>query len=456
MSHFTKRLSQGQKPAGTNNRKGDATGFDSAGRALPEACDVAIIGGGVVGVAAALTLAERGHSIVLCEKGRVACEQSSRNWGWIRRLGRDPAELPLMQESLELWRAWAHRVGTDIGFREHGITYLAETESEFNRRTHWLRTAGQYASDAVVLDGAATDRLLGRSDHRFFGAVRIADDARAEPSLAVPALAAMAEREGAHIAEGVAVRTLLRTAGRVCGLATDAGPVRANSVILAGGIWSRVLLENEGVGFPQLAVRASVMRTAPGPSIGPGAFGTEGASLRPRLDGGYTIARAGAAHLDLVPAALRYLSEFVPLIRNNWRILSLSVGRDFFGPLGYQRWAEDEPSPFEAMRCMSPEPDLPLLGQALATARRRFPALAEIPVSERWAGLIDTMPDERPVIDAVRGLPGLVVASGFSGHGFGIGPGGGAMAADLATGNRPAVDPSPFRLSRYASKPLRT
>jgi glycine/D-amino acid oxidase-like deaminating enzyme len=423
----------------------------SLSRALPKACDVVVVGGGVVGVAAALTLAERGQSVLLCEKGRIACEQSSRNWGWIRQLGRDPKELPLMQKSLQLWRAWSQRTEVDIGFREHGITYLAETESELIRRAQWLDIAGPYADSASILDAVATDKLLGRSDRKFYGAVRMPDDARAEPTLAVPALAALAERHGATLREGVAVRALLRKAGTVCGVATDAGPVRANAVILAGGIWSRVLLENEGVSFPQLAVRASVMRTAPAPSIGPGAFGSEGASLRPRLDGGYTIARAGAAHLDLVPAALRYLPKFVPLIRDNWRILSLSAGRSFFGPLGHRRWEADEPSPFEAVRCMSPDPDVALLSEALATARWRFPSLANVPVVERWAGLIDTMPDECPVIDHVPGLPGLVVASGFSGHGFGIGPGGGAMAADLATGTRPAVDPAPFRYARYAN-----
>lgn len=417
-------------------------------RPLPTACDVVVIGGGVIGVAAALTLAQRGQSVVLCEKGRIACEQSSRNWGWIRRLGRDPAELPLMQQSLSLWKAWAQQLPTDIGFREEGVTYLAETQAELERRETWVEQAGDYAASAEVLDAAATDSLLQRTDRAFAGAVRMPGDARAEPSLAVPALAKLAAHMGAHVAEGVAARTLLREGGRVCGVATSDGLVRAGAVILAGGIWSRSLLENEGARLAQIAVRASAMRTAAAPSIGPGAFGTSGASLRPRLDGGYTIARAGAAHLDLVPAAIRYLPKFIPLIRDNWRIISVSAGRPFFGPLGDNRWSADEPSPFDAVPCMDPPPDLRLLGETLAGARERFPALATVPIVEHWAGLIDTMPDERPVIDHVANLPGLVLATGFSGHGFGIGPGGGEMAADLAMGTTPSSNPTPFRIDR--------
>ncbi len=71
-------------------------------------------------------------------------------------------------------------------------------------------------------------------------------------------------------------------------------------------------------------------------------------------------------------------------------------------------------------------------------------------VAESWAGLIDVTPDAVPVISPVAALPGLVLASGFSGHGFGLGPGAGRLAAELATGAPPVVDPTPFRLSRFA------
>ena len=102
--------------------------FETSVAALPSRVDVVIIGGGVAGVGAALALAERGVSVLLCEKGRVAAEQSSRNWGWVRRQGRDPRELPLMTRSLALWRRHAAALDTDIGFRQTGCTYLCTTE----------------------------------------------------------------------------------------------------------------------------------------------------------------------------------------------------------------------------------------------------------------------------------------------------------------------------------------
>src|ERR1700748_1848443 len=92
---------------------GDAT--------VPAKADVVVIGGGIVGASTALELAERGVSVVLCEKGAIACEQSSRNWGWVRKMGRDPRELPLIVESLRLWEGLNARVGGETGFRRSGI-----------------------------------------------------------------------------------------------------------------------------------------------------------------------------------------------------------------------------------------------------------------------------------------------------------------------------------------------
>ena len=414
--------------------------------AAEERTDVAVVGGGVVGVCAALFLAERGLAVTLLEKGRVAGEQSSRNWGWIRKQGRAVEELPLMIEASDLWRRLAAEAG-DIGHRQGGCTYLAETEADLARHAAWLEGARAFQLDTRLLGPAEADALTGRSDRRFAGAMRTPSDAHAEPGLAVPAVARLARARGAHIEEGCAVRGLLREGGRVRGVVTERGTIRADAVVLAGGVWSRVLLENEGLDLPQLAVRSSVLRTSAAPRM-EGVFGAATASVRPRADGGYTVARSGVAGFEVVPAALRHLRAFWPLVREQWRILRLSVGPSFFGPLGRRRWALDEPSPFEAVRVMDPAPDARLLGDVLEGARRLYPALAEARAVQSWAGMIDVTPDELPVIG--HALPGLVVATGLSGHGFGLGPGAGLLAAQLATGERPVVDPSPFAMARLA------
>ena len=414
--------------------------------------DVAVIGGGVVGVCAALFLAERGLSVLLFEKGRIAGEQSSRNWGWIRKQGRAPEELPLMIEASDLWRRLAAETG-GIGHRAEGSTYLAETEDDLARHAAWMEDARTFQLDTRLLSSAEADALTGRDDRRFAGALHTPSDAFAEPGLAVPAVAHLARERGARLEEGCAVRGLLREGGRVRGVVTERGTVRAGAVILAGGVWSRPLLENEGSGLAQLAVRASVLRTGPAPRVA-GVFGARSASIRPRADGGYTVARSGAAGFELVPAAFAHLRAFWPLLREQWRIVRPSAGRSFLGPLGRRRWGLDEPSPMESVRVMDPAPDERLLADVMEGARRTYPALREARPVASWAGMIDVTPDELPVIGEAPGLPGLTLATGLSGHGFGLGPGAGLLAAQIATGAPTVVDPAPFsprRLDRRAA-----
>src|SRR5436309_793550 len=104
---------------------------------LPKKTAVAVIGGGIIGVATALELAERRVDVTLIEKGSIGAEQSSRNWGWCRQMGRDSREIPLILESLNAWRGINERIGAETGFRQCGIVYLCETEAELAARETW-------------------------------------------------------------------------------------------------------------------------------------------------------------------------------------------------------------------------------------------------------------------------------------------------------------------------------
>src|SRR5262249_13754621 len=180
-----------------------------------------------------------------------------------------------------------------------------------------------------------------------------------------------------------------------------------------------------------------------------GAIGTPGFSLRRRLDGGYSLAMGGGVTFDLTPDSFRYLRAFWPIFRQEHRHLKLRFGRAFFDALSRPRhWALDRPSPFEAERVLDPQPDSGVLDKALANLRTAYPALAGVQMAESWAGMIDATPDAVPVISPVDSLPGFHIATGFSGHGFGIGPGAGRLAADLVAGDPPVVDPAPFRYRR--------
>ena len=214
---------------------------------LPAAAEVVIIGGGIIGTSAALSLAERRISVVLCEKGRIGAEQSGRNWGWCRKQGRDPRELPLMLESMRQWGRLAKRVGADIGFRETGILYLASTASELASYEAWLGRAQPFQLDSKLIGPAEVANLLPGGTRTWLGALYTRTDGRAEPQKAAPAIARAAAAAGARLLTGCAVRGLEMQAGRVAGVITERGSIRCSAVVLAGGAWSRLFCGSIGL-----------------------------------------------------------------------------------------------------------------------------------------------------------------------------------------------------------------
>src|SRR5438309_11125590 len=139
--------------------------------ALPARADVVIIGGGIIGTSAALFLAQKGVSVVLCEKGHIAGEQSSRNWGWCRKMGRDPREIPLIIESLRLWQGMNAMVEAETGFRPSGIAYLCANQAEMDAHEKWLDYARPYQLDTRLIGGDEVARLLPGMARRWLGAL---------------------------------------------------------------------------------------------------------------------------------------------------------------------------------------------------------------------------------------------------------------------------------------------
>jgi glycine/D-amino acid oxidase-like deaminating enzyme len=218
--------------------------------------------------------------------------------------------------------------------------------------------------------------------------------------------------------------------------------------VLAGGAWSSLFCGNLGIRFPQLKILGSVMRTAPfaGPEA---AVGADRFAFRKRADGGYTLAQRNANLAQVVPDSFRYFADFMPSLVHQWHELRLRVGRRFIEEWRIPRtWKLDAETPFEQVRVLDPEPSAAVLKQGLRNLTRAFPEFARMKVIDSWAGLIDVTPDAVPVISAVDSLPGFYMASGFSGHGFGIGPAAGQLMADLVTGAKPLVDPTPYRFER--------
>jgi glycine/D-amino acid oxidase-like deaminating enzyme len=118
---------------------------------LPAEVDVVVIGAGVIGIFTAWFLRERGHRVLVCEKGRVAGEQSSRNWGWIRTQGRDVAELPIAIESVSNWERISRELDTEIGFERRGVLYVATDQAKLAQLEQWLPIAHDHDLDARML-----------------------------------------------------------------------------------------------------------------------------------------------------------------------------------------------------------------------------------------------------------------------------------------------------------------
>ncbi|MDQ2066999.1 FAD-binding oxidoreductase [Xinfangfangia sp. CPCC 101601] len=420
--------------------------------ALPARVDVTVIGGGIAGVMTAWFLRQKGLSVLLCEKGRIAAEQSSRNWGWIRQQGRDPGELPIMIESLAIWKSLAAELGEALGFQQTGVMYLGDTAKDMDSFEAWMEHARAHQLDSRMMTAAEVSGMLKDSAKPWKGAIFTASDCRAEPWVAVPLLAAAAEERGVILRENCAVRALDLAAGRVAGVVTERGRVACDQVVVAAGAWSRLFLGREGVKIPQLSVLSSVCATTPMPEIYPGAAADGQIAFRRRADGGYTLAPGGSEHDFFIgPDAFASMFKFLPVLKNDFRATTFRMA----APQGYpdawstkRRWKADEVSPFETCRILNPKPSQKALDRLLTGFAAAFPGLGRPKLQASWAGMIDTMPDVVPVLDHAP-IPGLTIATGLSGHGFGIGPGIGRVVADLVTGGPVGHDLSRFRFSRF-------
>lgn len=417
--------------------------------------DVAIVGGGIIGCAIAWYLTRRGLRIGLYEKGRIAGEQSGRNSGFVRQQGRDEREMPLIRRSLELWRGINADIGGETGFRTSGILSLAATSEKLRGMAQWLNIARKYGVDSAIVPGPEVTRLLPGMRGPCLGGLHTGSDGRAEPGLAAPAIAEALRRAGAEVHENCLAEALLLQGGRVAGLVTERGEVRTDTVVLATGLWTGVFLRRYGVNLPQVDLRVSVGRTAPFDHGIALPVNFDRALVRPRHDGGLTIAPGldGPLDYDAAWRSLRHAPRYVRTLLTSREATRVNLGRHFMTDRAMVRaYLSGRPERYGPIRVPEVTANQRVLADSCRAAEAAFGLAPGLRLVETWAGRIDITPDGVPVLDRIDRLGNLLVATGMSGHGFGISLGvGDTLAEWIATGDS-TITLHPFRLRRFAER----
>jgi len=298
-------------------------------------------------------------------------------------------------------------------------------------------------------EAAQRGRATGRP---WKGGVFAPTDGTADPSRAAPAVARAFLKLGGTLHQGCAARGVETEGGRLSAVVTENGTIRTKVAVLAGGAWASSFCRQYGIRFPQAAIRQTVLSVAAGGKDIPAALHTTGVSMTRRGDGGYTLAISGRGRVDPTPQLLRFAPQFLPMFQRRWRNLApggLEGVRS--GHEGWARWRLDKPTPMERMRILDPKVDASVVDLTYKRAVELVPTLRESSVTAAWAGYVDSTPDGVPGIGEISNLRGLVLAAGFSGHGFGIGPGAGHLIADIVSGAEPLVDPRPYHPDRFLS-----
>jgi sarcosine oxidase subunit beta len=368
---------------------------------------IVIIGGGVTGCAAAAELAREGHAVTLIEKHRIAAMASGWTLGGVRQSGRHPSELPLARAAVTMWANLHDTLDADVEYRRGGNLRLARTPAEVEAIRALVDAQQAQGLDLRFLpDNLAVRAIAPAISRDMLAASFCPTDGHANPVLATRAFAKHARRLGAEIREGVSALGIDAANDRATGVETSAGYIAADRVVVAAGIHTPALIAPLGLALPLSLKVVHVVQTD---------------SLPPTFAQVFGVANADCAGRQGVDGRLRFTG-------------------------GRKDWAGDSNEWTEATLA----PTANEIRTVVDLVAGVLPIAGTTPIARTWGGLIDLTPDGLPVIDAPLPIEGLVVAAGFSGHGFCLGPVSGQLCADLAIGRAPRHDLSAFRLARFS------
>lgn len=374
--------------------------------------DVVIVGGGISGTAAAYELAKSGARVTLVEQGDLASMASGWTLAGVRQSGRHAAELPLARAAVKRWQRLSEELDADIEYRQDGNLRLARNPDEIPVIRQIVDEQQALGLDLTFLpDNRAVREIAPALAETVLAASFCPTDGHANPVAAVRAFAAAAERHGATIRTGTVVTGIDApgAGGRARGVQTAEGGIASDVVVVTAGVYTDQLCAPLGLALPLRVRHVSVIQTTP---------------LPPMLRQVLGVASADFAGRQEVSGRFRLTGSGTP-----WPHQLADRGD------------EDELI----------QPPVERVMMALARATAVLPALREARVGRVWGGLIDQTPDALPVIERLPEVEGVIVAAGFSGHGFCLGPITGQIIRELVIDGRSTLPIDPFRLNRFAA-----
>ena len=410
---------------------------------LPRRCDAVVVGGGLLGLSSAYELARRGLKVVVVESGQVGGRQSGRNLGFVRQQGRAPAELPMMMAANQRWQGLSHELGTDVQWRMGGNLRLTNDPGLASRYERWAADAASLGLDSRVVSSTEVASILPGVSEKWLLGIFTASDGHADPNATCRAYAAALRKRGVQVCAGVPVQRITFAGGSVTGVTTPIGELKADVVVLAAGSGSARLARGAAAQIPQQLVSQTVILTEPVPEVTRAAAWTGELFIRQDARGCLRLAAATRNEIVLDLAGIRHAGRFLSSYLSNRSRLRVpldpaSLARALLRPM-QSTWGGVLP----------PQPRFDDVRFCLERAQRYFPGLDGLRLRRAWSGEIEVTPDALPVIDGGCGPGGLVIATGMSGHGFGLGPIVGNVVADIVDGAETGFDLRPFRVARF-------
>ena len=367
--------------------------------------DVIVIGGGLIGSATAYYLAMAGFSVTVMEargllKGGTASPASA---GGVRQQGRDPAEMPLAIYSVNLWSSLSDELEADLHYRRRGLIVLCDREDGLAKLERRAATEKAFGVDVRLIGPDELRDLAPGVARTMLGGSYCPTDGQADPILTTAAFARAAQKLGVRYLSDCPVENLIFDKGRLLAVCSSKGETSCERAVLAAGAWSALLAGRAGLKLPIEPFGLQMMVTARRPPQLDQVLSWFGQSLslKQSVSGGFVIGGGWPGRID--PAT--YRTELLPGAMAKSARLAVSA----------------------------------------------FPSLKDIPVVRGWVGIEAYTPDHLPIIGEFPDHTGLVLAAGFSGHGFAISPGVGRLLAEyFVTGQWPRLL-TPFQPGRFGN-----